>query len=202
MESISTSARMCWPPSRRRFDMLAQVRSWWRALTGRSRLDGEMASEMDSHIERYAADLAAGGVEPGEARRRARIEFGSAADLHRRGSGHAGSLHRREYGHLQRGGRRTAAAVTLSPAGAAGHDCQILLGSRRERLRHGYFRAHLGSGARQRHLSGRGRVQRRFEGRQLRGWRARRVRQTAARLGRFFSRAGNRAVHRTRVRAS
>jgi predicted permease len=59
--------------------MLAQVRSWWRALTGRSRLDGEMASEMDSHIERYAADLAAGGVEPGEARRRARIEFGSAA---------------------------------------------------------------------------------------------------------------------------
>ena len=59
--------------------MLAQARSWWRALTGRSRLDGEMASEMDSHIERYAADLVAGGMEPGEARRRARIEFGSTA---------------------------------------------------------------------------------------------------------------------------
>ena len=59
--------------------MRAQARSWWRALTGRSRLAGEMASEMDSHMERYAADLVAGGVEPGEARRRARIEFGSTA---------------------------------------------------------------------------------------------------------------------------
>ena len=59
--------------------MLAQVRSWWRALTGQSRLAGEMASEMDSHMERYAADLVARGVEPGEARRRARIEFGSTA---------------------------------------------------------------------------------------------------------------------------
>jgi predicted permease len=59
--------------------MLAQARSWWRALTGQSRLADEMASEMDSHMERYAADLVAGGVEPGEARRRARMEFGSTA---------------------------------------------------------------------------------------------------------------------------
>jgi predicted permease len=59
--------------------MLAQARSWWRALTGQSRLAGEMASEMDSHMERYAADLMAAGVEPGEARRRARMEFGSTA---------------------------------------------------------------------------------------------------------------------------
>jgi predicted permease len=59
--------------------MLAQVKSWWRALTGQSRLAGEMASEMDGHMERYAADLMARGVEPGEARRRARIEFGSTA---------------------------------------------------------------------------------------------------------------------------
>jgi predicted permease len=57
----------------------AQVKSWWRALTEQARLDGEIASEMDSHMERYAADLVAGGVEPGEARRRARIEFGSTA---------------------------------------------------------------------------------------------------------------------------
>jgi len=34
---------------------------------------------MDSHMDRYASDLMAGGVEPGEARRRARIEFGSTA---------------------------------------------------------------------------------------------------------------------------
>jgi len=59
--------------------MLAQVRSWWRALTGQSRLADEMASEMESHMERYAADLVARGVEPGEARRQARIEFGSTA---------------------------------------------------------------------------------------------------------------------------
>jgi predicted permease len=59
--------------------MRAQLRSWWRALTGQSRLAGEMAAEMDSHMERYAADLMAGGMEPGEARRRARIEFGSTA---------------------------------------------------------------------------------------------------------------------------
>jgi predicted permease len=59
--------------------MLAQVKSWWRALTGQSRLAGEMASEMDGHMERYASDLMARGVEPGEARRRARIEFGSTA---------------------------------------------------------------------------------------------------------------------------
>jgi predicted permease len=38
-----------------------------------------MASEMDSHMERYAADLMAAGVDPGEARRQARIEFGSTA---------------------------------------------------------------------------------------------------------------------------
>jgi predicted permease len=59
--------------------MLAQVKSWWWALTGQSRLSGEMASEMDSHMERYAADLMARGIEPGDARRRARIEFGSTA---------------------------------------------------------------------------------------------------------------------------
>ncbi len=59
--------------------MLAQARSWWRALTGQSRLAGEMASEMDSHMERYAADLIARGVGADEAHRRARIEFGSTA---------------------------------------------------------------------------------------------------------------------------
>jgi len=59
--------------------MLAQVRSWWRALSGRPRLDEEMAAEMDGHIERYAADLESRGIERGEARRLARVEFGSLA---------------------------------------------------------------------------------------------------------------------------
>ena len=60
--------------------MLAPVRSWWRALTGQSRLSEEMRAEMDSHMERYAEDLIAGGVDAAEAHRRARIEFGSRAD--------------------------------------------------------------------------------------------------------------------------
>ena len=60
--------------------MLAPVRSWWRALTGQSRLSEEMRAVMDSHMERYAEDLIAGGVDAAEAHRRARIEFGSRAD--------------------------------------------------------------------------------------------------------------------------
>ncbi|MGD0364506.1 MAG: ABC transporter permease [Bryobacteraceae bacterium] len=59
--------------------MLAQAKSWWRALTGQERLADDLASEMDSHMERYAADLIAGGEDPAEARRRARVEFGSTA---------------------------------------------------------------------------------------------------------------------------
>lgn len=59
--------------------MLAQAKSWWRALTGQERLADELASEMHSHMERYAADLIAGGLDPAEARRRARVEFGSTA---------------------------------------------------------------------------------------------------------------------------
>ncbi|HTQ56970.1 MAG TPA: ABC transporter permease [Bryobacteraceae bacterium] len=51
------------------------MRLWGRA----SRVAREIASEMDSHMERYAADLMARGVQPEEARRRARIEFGSTA---------------------------------------------------------------------------------------------------------------------------
>ena len=59
--------------------MLAQAKSWWRALTGQERLADELASEMHSHMERYAADLIVGGLDPAEARRRARVEFGSTA---------------------------------------------------------------------------------------------------------------------------
>ena len=57
--------------------MLARMHSWWRALTRQSRLEAEMVSEMEGHIERYAADLEARGTERGEARRVARLEFGS-----------------------------------------------------------------------------------------------------------------------------
>jgi predicted permease len=56
---------------------MARMHSWWRALTRRSRLEDEMVSEMGGHIERYAADLEARGMDSGQAWRLARIEFGS-----------------------------------------------------------------------------------------------------------------------------
>src|ERR1700734_3412359 len=62
----------CSPRNWRRPDMMARMGSWWRALTRRPGLEEEMASEMDSHIERYAADLESRGIERGEARRLAR----------------------------------------------------------------------------------------------------------------------------------
>ena len=42
----------------------------------RSQIEQEMEAEMRFHMESYAADLVRAGVPPGEARRRARIEFG------------------------------------------------------------------------------------------------------------------------------
>ena len=53
------------------------MRLWGRG----SRVAREIASEMDSHIERYTADLIERGVERDEAHRRARIEFGSTASV-------------------------------------------------------------------------------------------------------------------------
>jgi predicted permease len=41
------------------------------------KLNAEMGAEMNDHIERYATDLEAQGLDPVEARRRARLEFGS-----------------------------------------------------------------------------------------------------------------------------
>jgi predicted permease len=46
-------------------------------MTRRSRLDREMQSELEFHIESYAADLMRGGLSREEAQRRARIELGS-----------------------------------------------------------------------------------------------------------------------------
>jgi predicted permease len=54
------------------------MRRWWARG---SRVAREIQIEMDSHMERYAADLIASGVEPDEARRRARVEFGSTVSV-------------------------------------------------------------------------------------------------------------------------
>ena len=54
-----------------------RLRSWFRAIILRSRMEQEMANELRFHMERYAEDLVGQGVAPEEARRRARAEFGA-----------------------------------------------------------------------------------------------------------------------------
>jgi putative ABC transport system permease protein len=56
---------------------LSRVRSWWRVLWRRSAFESEMEEEFRFHLERRAEDLMAGGLDRGEAVRRARREFGS-----------------------------------------------------------------------------------------------------------------------------
>jgi predicted permease len=55
---------------------LSRVRTWFRDTLHRSRVEQRMDDELRFHIESYAADLERGGIAAGEARRRARAEFG------------------------------------------------------------------------------------------------------------------------------
>src|SRR5262249_55611553 len=55
----------------------SRIRSWWRALFRRGKLEGEMETEVRFHVESYAADLMRSGVERDEAMRRARLELGT-----------------------------------------------------------------------------------------------------------------------------
>lgn len=57
--------------------LLARIRTLIRTLLGRSGVERDMAAELDFHLQSYAADLIASGVAPAEARRLARIAFGS-----------------------------------------------------------------------------------------------------------------------------
>src|SRR5258708_8850335 len=52
------------------------LRSWLRAIIGRTRMEREMDAELRFHIEAFAEDLARSGVPRAEVLRRARIEFG------------------------------------------------------------------------------------------------------------------------------
>jgi putative ABC transport system permease protein len=56
--------------------LLARARSWLSATVLRSRAEAEMDAEIQFHVERRAEDLVRAGVSPGEALRRARVEFG------------------------------------------------------------------------------------------------------------------------------
>jgi predicted permease len=57
--------------------MLARFRSLFEAMRHRGRFEDQMREEHRFHIEAYAADLERAGVAPPEARRRARMEFGT-----------------------------------------------------------------------------------------------------------------------------
>jgi hypothetical protein len=55
----------------------SRIRSWFRVVASRSRMESEMDAELRFHIEAFAEeDLIRSGVPHQEALRRARIEFG------------------------------------------------------------------------------------------------------------------------------
>jgi hypothetical protein len=51
----------------------SQVRSWMRAMMGRTRMENEMDAELRFHMQAYVEDLQRKGVAREEAMRRARI---------------------------------------------------------------------------------------------------------------------------------
>ena len=55
---------------------LSRLHSWTRAVFRRSAVEQQMHDELSFHIESYTADLVRAGIQPEEARRRARAEFG------------------------------------------------------------------------------------------------------------------------------
>src|SRR5262245_2584370 len=61
--------------------MLAPLRSLARMFTRRAEFEQSMGDEMRFHMDAYADDLIRSGLSPGEARRRARIEFGPQGTL-------------------------------------------------------------------------------------------------------------------------
>jgi hypothetical protein len=61
--------------------MLARLRSVTRALFGRRRFEDDLSDELRFHLDAYAEDLVRSGVDPNEARRRARLEFGAVESV-------------------------------------------------------------------------------------------------------------------------
>ena len=59
----------------------ARLRSWWRGIFRRSRVESAMDDELLFHIQSYAEDLRRAGVPEEEALRRARLEFGGVAQV-------------------------------------------------------------------------------------------------------------------------
>jgi hypothetical protein len=64
--------------------LLAQPKSWMRAVVQRGRLETEMEAELACHLDALTAELVRDGYAPEEAARRARIALG-AAMVHKEG---------------------------------------------------------------------------------------------------------------------
>jgi putative ABC transport system permease protein len=60
-------------------NLIARVRSWWKALAHRREMEAEVEAELKFHIERYAEDLVRSGVAREDALRRAGMELGSVS---------------------------------------------------------------------------------------------------------------------------
>ncbi|MGB6667621.1 MAG: ABC transporter permease [Candidatus Acidiferrum sp.] len=52
--------------------------SWWQRLLGRKRMEAQLERELSFHLEQHARELIESGVDPAEARRRARLELGGS----------------------------------------------------------------------------------------------------------------------------
>ena len=50
--------------------------NWWRRVRQRDELDRQLDAELRDHLDRLTADYVAGGMNPREAQRKARLEFG------------------------------------------------------------------------------------------------------------------------------
>jgi hypothetical protein len=50
--------------------------TWWRRLWFRKKMEEELEKELRFHLDQYTADLIAQGLDPEEARRRARLALG------------------------------------------------------------------------------------------------------------------------------
>ncbi len=59
--------------------LVSRMQSWLRSVTGRQRLESDMEEEIRFHLEARAADLVREGMEPKQAMRQARLEFGGVA---------------------------------------------------------------------------------------------------------------------------
>jgi predicted permease len=52
--------------------------SWWQRLLWRKKMEEQLERELSFHLEQHARELIEGGMEPADARRRARLELGGS----------------------------------------------------------------------------------------------------------------------------